>query len=120
MNRLDNKVCLVTGAASGIGKRIAAVYAANGGKVVIADLKVDAAEVVAREIRDAGGDALAVAMAVPDEQQVVDGLAKTIAHYGRVEVLVSNARNQITTRATHFSLGAWQKKQANPPHAPLP
>src|SRR3546814_1913506 len=58
MNRLDNKVCLVTGAASGIGKRIAEVYAANGGKVVIADLKIDAAEVVAREIRDAGGDAL--------------------------------------------------------------
>src|SRR3546814_13206413 len=67
MNRLDNKVCLVTGAASGIGKRIAEVYAANGGQVVIADLKIYAAEVAARAIRDAGGDALAVAMAVPHE-----------------------------------------------------
>src|SRR3546814_20152995 len=66
MNRLDNKVCLVTGAASGIGKRIAEVYAANGGKVVIADLKIDAAEVAAKEIRDAGGDALAVAMDVTE------------------------------------------------------
>src|SRR3546814_2182519 len=72
MNRLDNKVCLVTGAASGIGKRIAEVYAANGGKVVIADLKIDAAEVVAREIRDAGGDALAVAMDVRSEEHTTE------------------------------------------------
>ena len=63
MNRLDGKVCVVTGAASGIGKRIAEVYAQAGGKVVIANLKLDAAEATANEIRDAGGDALAVAIA---------------------------------------------------------
>src|SRR3546814_4072334 len=96
----------------GIGKRIAEVYAANGGKVVIADLKIDAAEVVAREIRDAGGDALAVAMDVTDEQQVVDGVAKTIAHYGRVDVLVSNAGIQIVNRVTDFSFGDWKKMLA--------
>ena len=54
MNRLDGKVCVVTGAASGIGKRIAEVYAQAGGKVVIADLKLEAAEATATEIRDAG------------------------------------------------------------------
>ncbi|MFC3717421.1 3-hydroxybutyrate dehydrogenase [Luteimonas soli] len=112
MNRLDNKVCLVTGAASGIGKRIAEVYAAHGAKVVIADLKIDAAEVAAREIRDAGGDALAVAMDVTDEQQVVDGVAKTIARYGRVDVLVSNAGIQIVNRVTDFSFGDWKKMLA--------
>ena len=70
MNRLDGKVCLVTGAASGIGKRIAEVYAAHGARVVIADLKRDEAEATARAIVDAGGDAMAVAMDVTDEAQV--------------------------------------------------
>src|SRR3546814_9372839 len=107
MNRLDNKVCLVTGAASGIGKRIAEVFAANGGKVVIADLKIVAADVAAKEIRDAGGDALAVAMDVTDEQQVVHGVAKTIAHYVRVDLLVSDDGIQNLNRVTHFRFGDW-------------
>src|SRR3546814_670266 len=75
-------------------------------------LPIYAAEVAAREIRDAGGDALAVAMDVTDEQQVVDGVAKTIAHYGRVDVLVSNAGIQIVNRVTDFSFGDWKKMLA--------
>ena len=76
MNRLDGKVCIVTGAASGIGKRIAEVYAQAGGRVAIADLKLDAAEAAAQSIREAGGQARAVAMDVTDEQQVVDGVLR--------------------------------------------
>lgn len=112
MNRLDGKVCVVTGAASGIGKRIAEVYAQAGGKVVIADLKLDAAEATANEIRDAGGDALAVAMDVTDEAQVVDGIAKAVAHYGQVDVLVSNAGIQIVNKVTDFSYADWKKMLA--------
>ena len=112
MNRLDGKVCVVTGAASGIGKRIAEVYAGAGGKVVIADLKLDAAEATANGIRDAGGDALAVAMDVTDEAQVVDGIAKAVAHYGRIDVLVSNAGIQIVNKVTDFSYADWKKMLA--------
>src|SRR5690606_34480811 len=72
MNRLDGTVCIVTGAASGIGLRIAEVYAAAGGEVAIADLKVEAAEPAAQAIRDTGGEAMAVAMDVTDERQVVE------------------------------------------------
>lgn len=112
MNRLDGKVCVVTGAASGIGRRIAEVYAQAGGKVVIADLKLDAAEATAAEIRDAGGDALAVAMDVTDEAQVVDGIARAVAHYGQVDVLVSNAGIQIVNKVTDFSYADWKKMLA--------
>lgn len=110
--QLDGKVCVVTGAASGIGKRIAEVYAQAGGKVVIADLKLEAAEATAQELRDAGFDALAVAMDVSDEQQVIDGIAKAVATYGQVDVLVSNAGIQIINKITDFKLEDWRKMLA--------
>ena len=112
MNRLDGKVCIVTGAASGIGKRIAEVYAQAGGRVAIADLKLAAAEAAAQSIREAGGQAMAVAMDVTDEPQVVDGVAKVIAEWGRVDVLVSNAGIQIVNKITDFSLADWKKMLA--------
>ena len=112
MNRLDGKVCIVTGAASGIGKRIAEVYAKAGARVAIADLKLDAAEAAAQAIRDDGGQALAVAMDVTDEQQVVDGVAKVVAEWGRVDVLVSNAGIQIVNKVTDFSFEDWRKMLA--------
>ena len=112
MNRLDGKVCLVTGAASGIGKRIAEVYAQAGGKVAIADLQLEAAETTAREIREAGGEAMAVAMDVTDEAQVVDGVARIVSGWGKVAVLVSNAGIQIVNKLTDFSLADWKKMLA--------
>lgn len=110
--RLDDKVCIVTGAASGIGKRIAEVYAQAGGKVVIADLKIEAAEAAAEEIRKAGGEALAVAMDVTSEEQVVAGVAKTVETYGKVDVLVSNAGIQIINKLTDFRFEDWKKMLA--------
>lgn len=112
MIELNGKVCLVTGAASGIGKRIAEVYAEAGGKVVVSDLNLDAAEAAAAEIRGKGGDALAVAMDVSSEEQVQAGFAKAIAHYGRIDVLVSNAGIQIINKITEFSLADWKKMLA--------
>src|SRR5690606_36502747 len=76
------------------------------------DRRAADAEDAARAIRDAGGDAMAVAMDVTDEQQVVDGVAKMVAEWGRVDVLVSNAGIQIVNRITDFSLADWKKMLA--------
>ncbi|MEP6634347.1 MAG: 3-hydroxybutyrate dehydrogenase [Luteimonas sp.] len=103
---------MVTGSASGIGKRIAEVYAANGGKVVIADLKLDAAQATVDGIIPAGGDAFAVAMDVTDEAQVDAGVAAAIAHYGKIDVLVSNAGIQIVNKLTDFDFADWKKMLA--------
>ena len=66
---VKNKVCIVTGAASGIGKAIAITYAREGGKVAIADLKRDAAQAVADKITKAGGTAMALVMDAASEEQ---------------------------------------------------
>src|SRR5262245_19763644 len=68
--RLENKVAVVTGAASGIGKEIARTFAREGAKVVIADLNQQGADAAAKELDGAGKRAVGVAMDVSSEQQV--------------------------------------------------
>ena len=93
--RMKDKVAIVTGAASGIGLEIARAYAREGAKIAIADLKQDAAEAAAKEIKSAGGQAIAVAMDVTNEAQVDAGVEATVKALGGVDVLVSNAGIQI-------------------------
>ncbi len=110
--KLKDKVCIVTGAASGIGKEIAIVYAREGGKVVIADLNKAAAQAVADEIVAAKGVAMAVAMDVTSEEQVNAAVAEVVAAYGGVDVLVSNAGVQIVHPIEEFPFADWKKMLA--------
>ena len=103
------KVAIITGAASGIGKEIALRFAAEGGIPVIADLNLDAADATAREIKAKGSDAFAVGMNVADEAAVEKGVADTMAKYGRIDVLVSNAGIQIVKPIVDFPFADWKR-----------
>ncbi|TYC86229.1 3-hydroxybutyrate dehydrogenase [Novosphingobium sp. BW1] len=111
--KLKDKVCIVTGAASGIGLAIARKYAEDGGKVAIADLNQTAAQKAADEItRSYGTDAMAVAMDVTSEEQVEAGVQAVVDAWGTVDVLVSNAGIQIVNPIEQFKFDDWKKMLA--------
>ncbi len=91
MARLDGKVAVITGGGSGIGRVAASLFAAEGAKVVVADVVPDQAAAAAAEIESAGGTATAVAVDVADEAQVRAMIAHAITAYAGLHVLFNNA-----------------------------
>ena len=110
--QLNGKVALITGAASGIGKEIALVYAKAGAAVAIADINLDAARKTADEIVSAGGKAIGVAMDVTNEDAVNQGTQQVVDAFGRLDILVSNAGIQIVNPIVNYSFADWKKMQA--------
>jgi 3-hydroxybutyrate dehydrogenase len=106
--RLKDKVAIVTGAASGIGKEIAITFAREGAKVAIADLNQKAADATASEIDPSGKRVMGVAMDVTSEQQVDDGTARVVETFGSLDVLVSNAGIQIVAPVVDFEFAKWK------------
>ena len=109
---MQDKVAIVTGAASGIGKEIAIQFAREGAKVCIADLNVERAQDVTTEIAAAGGQAMAVAMDVTDETAVDSGVQSVVEQFGGVDVLVSNAGIQHIDALVDLALSDWKKMLA--------
>lgn len=107
--RLTDKVALITGAASGLGKEMAERYAQEGAKVCIADLELDAGRKVADGIERSGGTAMAVEMDVTDEKAVEAGVAETVERFGAVDVLISNAGIQHISSIVDLDFADWKK-----------
>ena len=111
--RLENRVAVITGAAQGIGAAYARRFAAEGAKIVIAD--IDKGTAIVDEIKRAGGDALDAPTDVADEKSCNEMVAKTLAAYGRLDILVNNAA-VFTTLArqpfTEISVEVWDKVMA--------
>ena len=109
---VKGKVALITGAASGIGKRIAEVLADNGAHIAIADINQAAAQAAADEVKARGVNATAVVMDVTDEAAVEAGVEKTVRDLGSVDILVSNAGIQIVNPIEAFAYADWKKLMA--------
>jgi 3-hydroxybutyrate dehydrogenase len=111
--KLQGKSAMITGAASGIGTDIARLYAREGCNVAIADLNKAAADATAEEISsDGGGRAIGIAMDVANEDAVNAGVAATVAAFGGVDILVSNAGIQIVHPIEEFPYAEWSKMLA--------
>ena len=106
--RLNNKVAVVTGAASGLGKEIARTFVREGAKVVIADRDAAGAERAAAELGPKSR-VLGLAMDVTDERAVEAGIAETVAHFGGIDILVSNAGVQTIAPLDEFPFDTWKQ-----------
>jgi NAD(P)-dependent dehydrogenase (short-subunit alcohol dehydrogenase family) len=89
--RLQDKVTIITGGASGMGRVAAGMFAAEGAKVVVADVTAPAAQAVADDVRGAGGNAIAVVADVSKEADAKRMVDETVEAFGRVDVLYNNA-----------------------------
>src|SRR5712664_1927020 len=90
--RLQDKVCVITGAGSGIGQATARLFAAEGARVVVADVDDRGARSTVAGIRKSGGEAVAEHADVTDEQDTIALAAKVAKRFKRIEVLFKNER----------------------------
>jgi NAD(P)-dependent dehydrogenase (short-subunit alcohol dehydrogenase family) len=105
--RFQGQAVLVTGGGSGIGRAIASRMAAEGARVAVADKVVSRAEEVALRLRDDGGEAIAVAMDVSREEQVVAGCECVIRALGGIDILVNNAGLSVGANVMEMTPNEW-------------
>ena len=107
--RLAGSRCVVTGAASGVGRAVAERFAAEGAAVVVADVNEEGASEVAGGIRDAGGQGLAVAVDVRDPGSVDAMVAASVTHHGGLDVIVNSAAIARLEKMIDISLESWNQ-----------
>ena len=109
---LPGKIAIITGAAQGLGRATAQLFAEVGARVVIADLNADAARQAAAEIEAKGGIALGCQVDVADEPSVKALFTTVDERFGRVDVLVNNAAHRSKAEFFAMPVEQWDKMQA--------
>ena len=109
MNRVKDKVAIITGAASGIGRAAAVLLANEGAKVVITDLNQEGGKQTLREIEQEGGEAFFIRHDVASEIDWIRVVEKTLAKYGKLDILVNNAGKGFLETIENTSLEDWRR-----------
>lgn len=110
MGQFDEKVALITGGSSGIGRATALTFAKGGARVIIADMDENKADEVLKEIQAAGGDALFIPTDVSDDESVKSMLQHAVATYGKLNIAVNNAGIEgALVPTTEYPLDMWNK-----------
>ena len=107
--RLDGKVAIVTGGAAGIGRAICELFAAEGAKVVVADIDTDGGQQTVDLVTSAGGAATFVATDVSNESEVENLVQASVAAYGDVNVLVNDAAAFVFGTVEQVTDADWQR-----------
>ena len=99
--RLNGKVAIITGAATGIGRAAAMLFSKEGAKVVVADRNVEQGELTASEIKKLGGESIFLSTDVSKASEVKNMVDEAVSAYGKLDVLVNNAGVLIRTSRLH-------------------
>jgi meso-butanediol dehydrogenase/(S,S)-butanediol dehydrogenase/diacetyl reductase len=112
MGRLDGRTCMITGAARGIGRGVAAALAQEGAAVVVADINDGGAEAAAEAIRADGGRALGIGCDVSDRASVRAAIGRAVELFGRLDVMFNNAGISKTQRFLDVTEDDWDRIMA--------
>jgi 3-oxoacyl-[acyl-carrier protein] reductase len=109
MMELNGSVAIITGAGGAIGEATARLFAKEGAAVVLADVRKEGIEEIARQVREGGGKASAFTLDVSDEKDVVALVGSTVEKFGGLDILVNNAAISMTTPILDIEAADWDR-----------